>query len=273
MKHTLLFFISSVLLFSVGCGVAYAVTVPQELFISSSGQIHLRGGEVKIKTAANVFVVEIWGQRWTILVDYATKFESANGLSMKMEEVAEGHLLEVKGRPIKDKVGTIDASLVRNLLLESGAPQPSVYASIVQSLCSAEVTASIEKTKKEMQGSLSASVIQSLPALKTTPSATSAPPANVKDTPSLQMLARDLDLGMKGEDVKLIQLFLLSRGYDIGFPSATGFFGKGTMAAIKKFQKSNGLPSLGKIGPATRVLIQAELGKLQITPAIEVRPQ
>lgn len=262
MKHILLFFISSAILFSAGCGVAYAVTASQELYISPSGQIHLRGGEVKIKNAANVFVVEIWGQRWTILADYATKFESSSGLVMKMEEISEGHLLEVRGRPVKDKVGVIDASLVRNLSLESGAPQPGIYASIVQSLCSVEVAASIEKTKKEMQGSLSAGLMQSLPAPKTTSPASPVSPADGKNILSSQVLARDLDLGMKGDDVKLVQLFLVSRGYDIGSPAATGFFGKGTSAAIKKFQKANGLPPLGKVGTATRVLIQEELGKL-----------
>ena len=60
---------------------------------------------------------------------------------------------------------------------------------------------------------------------------------------------RTLRKGAQGEDVKTLQVFLVSWGFDPGKPD--GIFGKNTEAALKAFQKAQGLTVDGVCGPAT----------------------
>lgn len=53
---------------------------------------------------------------------------------------------------------------------------------------------------------------------------------------------RDLSSGMKGDDVRALQLMLESRGYDVG---ADGTFGSSTEVALKKFQTDSGVVASG----------------------------
>lgn len=57
--------------------------------------------------------------------------------------------------------------------------------------------------------------------------------------------------GSKGSVVKSLQILLIGRGYSCGSCGADGDFGNGTMNAVKKFQKNNGLTGDGIAGPAT----------------------
>ena len=60
-----------------------------------------------------------------------------------------------------------------------------------------------------------------------------------------------LKKGSKGEAVKEMQAILISKGYDLGKWGADGAFGKQTLAAIKAFQKAEGLKVDGIVGPLT----------------------
>ena len=257
MKQIIFFFISLALLFSVGCGVAYAVSVPQEFYISQAGQLHLRGGEVKIKNAVNVIVVEIWGQRWTVVADYATKFESAYGDPIKPEEILVSHLLEVKGKPFLDKVGHIDASLIRDLTIETGTPSQGIGSLLVDQLCVVQVAATLEKTKVEMQSKLTAAAVNAFSSQ--TPSHAPPPAREVvlQKTSAMESgLSRELEYGLRGDDVKFVQEFLMAQGYDLGVTVASGYFGAVTKGAVKEFQRANNItPVNGRIGPKTGALI------------------
>lgn len=57
--------------------------------------------------------------------------------------------------------------------------------------------------------------------------------------------------GSKGSVTKSLQILLIGRGYSCGSCGADGDFGNGTMTAVKKFQKNNGLTVDGIVGPAT----------------------
>lgn len=57
--------------------------------------------------------------------------------------------------------------------------------------------------------------------------------------------------GSKGSVVKSLQILLIGRGYSCGNCGADGDFGNGTMNAVKKFQKNNGLTEDGIVGLAT----------------------
>lgn len=65
---------------------------------------------------------------------------------------------------------------------------------------------------------------------------------------------RGLGLGSKGDDVTELQNRLIAGGFLTG-TTATGYFGKLTHAAMKKFQEKNGLDQVGNVGPKTRALL------------------
>jgi len=76
-------------------------------------------------------------------------------------------------------------------------------------------------------------------------------------------LTRDLEKGMKGDDVLALQKYLNTMGYRVtsegsGSPgNETIYFGKATKAALIAFQKAHGIsPSLGYFGPLTRAYIK-----------------
>jgi hypothetical protein len=68
--------------------------------------------------------------------------------------------------------------------------------------------------------------------------------------------SRDLFVGSEGDDVVTLQTFLEQSGY-LTIPNgvAKGYFGGLTKAAVKKFQKDVGLPTPGRVGPATRGIL------------------
>jgi peptidoglycan hydrolase-like protein with peptidoglycan-binding domain len=63
-----------------------------------------------------------------------------------------------------------------------------------------------------------------------------------------------LSVGMSGAEVTALQQFLMSAGYSIP-DGATGYFGSETKAAVMAYQKENGLPSTGYVGPLTVAML------------------
>ncbi len=57
--------------------------------------------------------------------------------------------------------------------------------------------------------------------------------------------------GMKGEDVRGLQMLLIGRGYSCGRWDADGDFGNDTETAVLEFQEVNKLEVDGVVGPAT----------------------
>ncbi|QNU28155.1 peptidoglycan-binding protein [Geobacillus sp. 46C-IIa] len=62
--------------------------------------------------------------------------------------------------------------------------------------------------------------------------------------------ARALSVGMRGDDVKVLQQRLKQLGY-FQYPQITGYFGTMTEAAVKQFQQANGLRATGKADAVT----------------------
>lgn len=69
-----------------------------------------------------------------------------------------------------------------------------------------------------------------------------------------------LKSGSKGDYVKQAQTLLAKKGYDIGKSGIDGKFGSATLAAVKKFQKDNGLTQDGIIGTKTWQKLEEEAG-------------
>ncbi len=67
---------------------------------------------------------------------------------------------------------------------------------------------------------------------------------------------RNLARGAEGEDVSLLQSFLMEKGFMEG--EVTGFYGDTTKTALKAYQTSAGLPSTGFLYELTRIKIESE---------------
>ncbi len=91
-------------------------------------------------------------------------------------------------------------------------------------------------------------------------------PAN-SNTPSPSTFTRELSVGKAGEDVKALQVFLNNNGFIInksgpGAPGKeTSTFGSATKAKLMEFQKENGIPATGYVGPKTLEKIKEILKK------------
>jgi len=73
-------------------------------------------------------------------------------------------------------------------------------------------------------------------------------------------LDRQLELGMSGADVSVLQTFLAQDPtiYPEGF--VTGYFGPLTKAAVSNFQSRNEIESVGRVGPITLVALNSRIG-------------
>lgn len=72
-----------------------------------------------------------------------------------------------------------------------------------------------------------------------------------KDVKETLKLIRELREGMSGEEIRLLQTILSadSEVYPEGL--ITGFYGRLTAAAVRRFQKKQGLEQVGRVGPRT----------------------
>ncbi len=119
-----------------------------------------------------------------------------------------------------------------------------VYA---QTLSIQDLIATLQKQIETLKGQLAA--------LETTRGA-------VHDT--LKVISQ-LHAGMSGEDIKLLQE-ILAADPDV-YPEGTisGYYGRRTAQAVKRFQAKHGLEQMGHVGPKTLQKLNEELDKNPIT--------
>lgn len=80
-----------------------------------------------------------------------------------------------------------------------------------------------------------------------------------------------LKVGAHSSAVKVAQQRLIAHGYDVGSAGADGWFGEGTLKAVKAFQKDKGLTVDGIIGSNTWTALNKEPEKKE-EPAQPVQP-
>lgn len=78
-------------------------------------------------------------------------------------------------------------------------------------------------------------------------------------------LIRSLREGMSGDDVKALQTILSADTSIYPEGLVTGFYGKLTSEAVKKFQKKYGIEMLGLVGPKTLKKLNEEADKLSLS--------
>ena len=75
-----------------------------------------------------------------------------------------------------------------------------------------------------------------------------------------ETLTRELQLGMSGSDVSALQTFLAADASLYPEGLVTGYFGSLTKAAVARFQTRNGISAVGRVGPQTLPVINAQMG-------------
>lgn len=99
-------------------------------------------------------------------------------------------------------------------------------------------------------------------------------PSSSSNSASCPLLARDLEFGMQGTDVLLMQQFLARESSAAFRGSATGYFEAETMLAVQRFQAARGIVSYGawnttgygRVGPTTRSVMQSVCASLPAVP-------
>lgn len=81
------------------------------------------------------------------------------------------------------------------------------------------------------------------------------------------LISRSLYFGISGDDVKSLQLYLAQDKTIYPEGLTTGFFGKLTEAAIKRFQQKYSIEPVGIVGPITRAKLSALNQTAQTPPA------
>ncbi|MFZ2521876.1 MAG: peptidoglycan-binding domain-containing protein [Minisyncoccia bacterium] len=85
---------------------------------------------------------------------------------------------------------------------------------------------------------------------------------NIKSTLGL---IRNLKQGMSGDDVRALQAILASDSSIYPEGVISGFYGRLTAEAVKKFQKKNGFESVGNVGPKTLKRLNEMLNSLGLS--------
>src|SRR6185503_1854385 len=108
---------------------------------------------------------------------------------------------------------------------------------------------SIEDLERQVQALLAQ--IAELKAQMTSPVTPPTPPGDgMRNYRICKVLYRNLNIGVAGDDVQSVQEFLQDQGYFNG--DATGYYGPVTASAVAKWQSSEGLSSVGIVGPMSR---------------------
>lgn len=213
----------------------------QELYISSKGELHIVNVNIAIRHSLNLFSVNTWGLKWVVPIDTTTVLEAADGAKIEFSQVLDEHRLEIWGPVVLGDLrrpGWIDTRKIRDLSI--GTPPASAAPTPPAAPQTANIGTAVTPTPP--------------PAAVLAPAPTSSAGG---------ILTQTLRLGMRGREVTILQEFL-QKG-DWGIPNdgpVTGYYGKVTVNAIKKFQIANGLPPEGEVGPKTRAIIN-ELLKLR----------
>lgn len=99
-------------------------------------------------------------------------------------------------------------------------------------------------------------------------STTNFPPTISHSSTTPLSFTRNLSRGMSGDDVRALQVFLMSKGYG-SLTDATGYFGSQTQDALAVFQEENGIsPAIGYFGPKTRILVSGA-GQVAVETSVQ----
>jgi len=151
----------------------------------------------------------------------------------------------------------------------SAASIPGLNLPYANPTTPAEIKANREVLLKYLVALILSLSSSSTPTTPTTPAVPSTPTTpTIPTTPStIGPFNETLSFGMRNDEVRQLQEFLVSQGSDI-YPEGlvTGYFGDMTLQAVGRFQIANGIVNsasdsgYGVVGPRTRAKINSILG-------------
>lgn len=99
------------------------------------------------------------------------------------------------------------------------------------------------------------------------PAPAPAPTPAPTPAPAAFNITSDLTVGASNNEVAQLQAYLATDKSLYPEGLVTGYFGPATQRAVKRFQEKQGLPSVGRVGPATRAKLAEVFAKTAPTPA------
>lgn len=87
-----------------------------ELHITSSGDIQAIG-QVSGKNASNLLTLKVWGYKLKVFIESRARVEAIDGNIIKLEEILDGHTVEIKGKMSFSQTDLLEPALVRDLSL------------------------------------------------------------------------------------------------------------------------------------------------------------
>ncbi len=79
-------------------------------------------------------------------------------------------------------------------------------------------------------------------------------------TANAATLTRQLEQGMRGDDVSALQAYLAQDSTIYPQGLVTGYFGTLTTSAVSNFQARNGIATVGRVGPVTMAALNLKMG-------------
>lgn len=237
-KNCLFFAIILVIFVLPAAGV-----LAEELHIDKDGNYRLISAQV-INTNNNFLMVKIWGMKLEVYIDIDSKVIDAGGLALPVSGIKVGHLISVEGK-YNDDNKNINARMVSDESV--GSPNPQIQAMFFPTTFAAAAAINA------VVGSKISAPVAGSSASVASPNAN----ATVIATNNVGVLMpKPLQFRVSGSEVTALQNFLVKNGF-LTSDNITGYFGPVTVAAVKTFQKSQGLEETGGVGPKTRALIDA----------------
>jgi hypothetical protein len=152
-----------------------------------------------------------------------------------------------------DNIRIYNAVLSGDAVASARTPEPdaSAYVPIPfpQSIVPSANTGNAG-TVASLQAQLQALMAQIAALSGSTPGSATMPSSNA----ACPAIVRALVRGMRGDDVTQLQKFLIAKAM-LEAGNDTGFFGARTEAAVKAWQASKGLESIGIVGPRSRAML------------------
>ena len=192
-----------------------------------------------------------WAQTWELLIG---DFEEAKAFFTQLSDIFGGIIGESADRRNNLLGGALNSNwdkLTANI--SEAGHQMTEFEESIRNLVGDDVLdpliekyGSLEKAVKN--GAISSDILKkALDGI----GVTSADSKISSIVEGLKSIERILRRGSVGDEVKKLQTALDALGYDLGAPGIDGIIGPITEAAIKEFQKANGLIADGIAGPET----------------------
>jgi len=211
----------------------------EELHVDSGGNFFIVSSPVT-STNNNFITVSVWGTKWNLFIDRWARVMGADEKDLNYAEIKAGHLVTFEGK-YSTQYKYLDVKTLKDESVGTPVINPT-WPKLLQAPSSVAVVQAVQPAENISVQSAAEPQVVGVSIEKT------------ETAKSPGLLTKYLKIFMWDDEVAYLQKFLIERNY-LAAGSATGYFGALTEAAVRSFQKSNGLEPVGAVGPQTREII------------------